>query len=151
MVHPGIQGQAVAWLCKEIFTMANEKTKERIKELVRGMPGTYHHLKMMLQDLFPVVPGTGIDASWRTMFGTSVGVLFKQYGTQGVFHYDFMCSGVDGLCTCSVTSYCNGQFGSMSEGVTVPGYTKEAVAAAVDLLRRHEEERKALRHFGEDA
>lgn len=131
--------------------MANEKTKERIKELVRGMPGTYPHLKMMLQDLFPVVPGSGIDASWRTMLGTSVGVLFKQYSTQGVFHYDFMCSGVDGYCTCSVTNYCNGQFGSISESVTVPGYTKEAVAAAVDLLKRHEEERKALRHFGEDA
>lgn len=131
--------------------MANEKTKERIKELVRGMPGTYPDLKMMLQDLLPVIPGTGIDAEWRPMFGTSVGVLFKQYGTQGVFHYDFMCSGVDGLCTCGVVSYCNGQFGGRNEDVTVPGYTKEAIKAAVELLKRHEEERKALRHFGEDA
>lgn len=131
--------------------MANEKTKERIKELVRGMPGTYPDLKMMLQELLPAIPGTGIDAEWRPMFGTSVGVLFKQYGTQGVFHYDFMCCGVDGLCNCSVVSYCNGQFGGRDESVTVPGYTKEAIKAAVDLLKRHEEERKAIRHFGEDA
>ena len=127
-----------------------EKT-ERIKELVRGMPGTYPDLKTMLQDMLPVIPGTGIDASWRPMFGTSVGVLIKQYGTRGVFHYDFLCCGTDGLCNCTVTGYCDGEFGSPSERVVVPGYTKEAVAAAVDLLKRHDEERKAIRHFGEDA
>lgn len=138
--------------------MANEKTKERIAELVRGMleldrrmPEAYPDLKTMLQDMLPAVPGAKIDAEWRPMFGTGVGVLFKQCGKKEIFHYDFICSGVDGLCNCSVTSYCNGQFGGRSEDVTVPGYTKEAVAAAVDLLRKHEEERKALRHFGEDA
>lgn len=131
--------------------MANEKTKERIKELVRGMPEAYPELKTMLQDMLPAVPGAKIDTEWRPMFGTSVGVLFKQCGTHEIFHYDFMCCGVDGLCTCGVVSYCNGQFGGRDEGVTVPGYTKEAVAAAVELLKRHEKERKALRHFGEDA
>lgn len=130
--------------------MANEKTKERIKELVRGMPGTYPDLKMMLQDLLPVIPGAKFDAEWRPMFDTGVGVLFKQCGKKEIFHYDFMCWG-DGLCTCSVESYCNGKYNGMSENVTVPGYTKDSVAAAVVLLRRHEEERKALLHFGEDA
>lgn len=131
--------------------MANEKTKERIKELVRGMPGAYPELRKLLLSMLPEEPGSGTDVSWRPMFGTSVGVLFKQFSTKSNFHYDFLCCGTDGLSSCSVTGYCDGKYGLPIESVVVPGYTKEAVTAAVDLLRRHEEERKALRHFGEDA